>query len=52
MGSFYLFDNFRENQRKFAENVKEEEEKKAKEKEGARFSSSFGGISSFSRFRR
>lgn len=43
---------FRENQRKFAENVKEEEEKKAKEKEGARFSSSFGGISSFSRFRR
>ena len=43
---------FRENQRKFAENVKEEEEKKAKEKDGARFSSSFGGISSFSRFRR
>lgn len=43
---------FRENQRKFAENVKEEEERKAKEKEGARFSSSFGGISSFSRFRR
>merc|ERR1740128_74152 len=43
---------FRENQRKFAENVKEEEEKKAKEKEGARFSPSFGGISSFSRFRR
>merc|ERR1712170_3897 len=36
---------FRENQRKFAENVKEEEERKAKEKEGARFSSSFGGLS-------
>jgi len=43
---------FRENQRKFAENIREEEERKAKEQEGGRFSSSFGGISSFSRFRR
>jgi len=42
---------FRENQRKLEENLKVEEERKAKEKESTRFSS-FGGISSFSRFRR
>jgi len=42
---------FRENQRKLEENMKIEEERKAKEKESSRFSS-FGGISSFSRFRR
>jgi len=42
---------FRENQRKLEENMKVEEERKAKEKESSRFSS-FGGISSFSRFRR
>lgn len=42
---------FRENQRKLEENLKVEEERKAKEKESSRFSS-FGGISSFSRFRR
>lgn len=42
---------FRENQRKLEENMKIEEERKAKEKETSRFSS-FGGISSFSRFRR
>jgi len=42
---------FRENQRKLEESSRLEEERKLKEKETSRFSS-FGGISSFSRFRR
>jgi len=44
---------FRENQRKLEENMKIDEERKAKEKESSRFGSSSYGISSFaSRFRR
>jgi len=42
---------FRENQRKLEENMRIEEERKQKEKETSRFSS-FGGLSSLSRFRR
>jgi len=42
---------FRENQRKLEETSRLEEERKQKEKESSRFSS-FGGLSSFSRFRR
>ena len=50
---FNQYNLYRENQRKLEENMKIDEERKAKEKESSRFGSSSYGISSFaSRFRR